>query len=1001
VSLSAVSSANEFLDVERNARTAVDRHPADPARWHDLGAVLIRRWLLPEAEAALTRAVSLAPALAEAWSDLAFVQVTRGRLDAGFASARQASRLRTDLAAPYRHRAAALLARGQLDAAAVCAGDARRLDPDNPQALALLSSIWLHSGLVDGARRLIARTLERHPDAIDALLLRAEMSRASAPEAAHRDVAAVLTMNPWFAPAYFTRYLLERAAKQSDAALISLEAARAHHPDSEAYLLAHLDLLEERGDAHRAIAVAQESLPAHPHSRVLRMRLAMLCLSSGEKERALRHIPGVLPDTSAGNAWHVLANTWQALGRQAERRRCLEHAVAEPHDDAVTLAFADAFLRTGEPSAAFEQIASLDATPVVALLRGEALVALNRVEDAATSLDLWLARQPDDALTHMRLGIVRRQLQQFDEAEHHLRRATELAPQESVTFEQLAILLSERSRLDEALAAITQAVRIAPDRVSARFNLAVVLARLERWADAERLLRELAAVAPLNVNVRGNLGRVLANLQRHQDAADLFESLIELTPLDPGVRQGLLSSLSALRNFDEAIVAARAWTAEAPDDPHAWRSLALALAAVNSPEGDQAADRLAALTPESPLTCETRGIVALSLARPAEALEWFDRGLAFGPDLVSLMVNRALALEEVQGVAAAEAELRRALEKEPESHAATMNLAMVQLRLGRFDVGWHGYERRASALRGPNALLQARAAAGGQLDLSNASVLVRAEQGLGDTIQFMRYARRLARDAKEVWLQMQDQIAWMAWGMAPNMRVSGYRDPVPTTDFVVSLLSLPGYYSSDLGTIDNGDVPYLRADPRRVDDWRSRLGDTGVKVGLVWHTNPMHGNTRRWIPLRELASLGRLPGVRLISLQKSFGLDQLAHLPPGVHVETLGDRFDEGPDAFADAAAVIEHLDLVISIDTSMAHVAGALGRPVWTLLPKSSDWRWLLDRAYTPWYPTMRLFRQRVAEDWSGVAAALEGRLAAVVAGTAPAVWSVSSAAGSVSSTA
>ena len=265
---------------------------------------------------------------------------------------------------------------------------------------------------------------------------------------------------------------------------------------------------------------------------------------------------------------------------------------------------------------------------------------------------------------------------------------------------------------------------------------------------------------------------------------------------------------------------------------------------------------------------------------------------------------------------------------------------------------------------------------------------MRAEQGLGDTLQFMRYVRRLAAEARDVVFHVQDMIAWTARGLAPNVRVFAYREQVPPTDFATALISLPKYYATTEATIP-ADVPYLVADDERRRTWRARLGGDGFKIGVVWHTNPAHGNARRWIPLRCIAPLAEVPGVRLISLQKFHGLDQLAALPASQPIETLGDRFDEGPEAFADAAAVIADLDLVITIDTSMAHLAGAMARPTWVLLHTGADWRWLTHRDDSPWYPTVRLVRQSIPDDWGAVSEQLLARGRGLVAG-APAVWPI-----------
>ena len=186
-------------------------------------------------------------------------------------------------------------------------------------------------------------------------------------------------------------------------------------------------------------------------------------------------------------------------------------------------------------------------------------------------------------------------------------------------------------------------------------------------------------------------------------------------------------------------------------------------------------------------------------------------------------------------------------------------------------------------------------------------------------------------------------------------------------------MSLPRLFHTELSSIPN-KVPYLRAEAELEARWKARIGEHGFKIGIAWQGNPRGKiDDGRSIPLEKFVSLGRVPGVRLISLQKHVGLDQLAG---DIEIETLGDAFDNGPDAFIDTAAVMNSLDLIITSDTSIAHLAGALGRPTWVALKQVPDWRWLLDREDSPWYPTLRLFRQPQRDDWASVFATIEREL-------------------------
>jgi hypothetical protein len=212
--------------------------------------------------------------------------------------------------------------------------------------------------------------------------------------------------------------------------------------------------------------------------------------------------------------------------------------------------------------------------------------------------------------------------------------------------------------------------------------------------------------------------------------------------------------------------------------------------------------------------------------------------------------------------------------------------------------------------------------------------------------------------------------------LGPDVAVTGWSKVTGHLDRHISLLSMP-FFANTMAENLPARKPYLRADPERIRYWRQNLGADGFKIGIAWQGN-MHSpaDAGRSFPLTEFAGLAAIPGVRLISLQKSDGIEQLHNLPPRMRVETLGDEFDAGPDAFADTAAAMESLDLIITPDSAIAHLAGALGRPVWVALQFVPDWRWQLRRPDSPWYPTMRLFRQRVRRNWESVFAEMQKAL-------------------------
>ena len=263
----------------------------------------------------------------------------------------------------------------------------------------------------------------------------------------------------------------------------------------------------------------------------------------------------------------------------------------------------------------------------------------------------------------------------------------------------------------------------------------------------------------------------------------------------------------------------------------------------------------------------------------------------------------------------------------------------------------------------------------GAQPLAGRSIYVYAEQGLGDTLQFCRYVHLLRARGAAVVLAVQRPLRELLACLGSEIEVIGDDAPPPATDFQIPLMSLPLALGTRPETIP-ATVPYLSAQAADVDRWRERIGRDGLRVGIAWAGNATHLDLGRFFELAALAPLAAIPGIRLISLQKGRGVEQLAGLPTGMRVETLGADFDAGPAAFLDSAAVLACIDVLLTPDTALAHLAGALGHPAWVLLKQVPDWRWGLESTTTPWYPTLRLFRQPRRGDWSGAIDAVHAAL-------------------------
>jgi hypothetical protein len=383
------------------------------------------------------------------------------------------------------------------------------------------------------------------------------------------------------------------------------------------------------------------------------------------------------------------------------------------------------------------------------------------------------------------------------------------------------------------------------------------------------------------------------------------------------------------------------------------------------------------------------GVALAALGRTEEALDRFRRALSVDGGAPDTHINVGVVQKALGRYDQAELHFDLALALQSGNPTAEFELALLRLASGNFKQGWPLYEAR---FRVPALAVPARHFEVPRWDgvqpLAGKTLLVHAEQGLGDTLQFCRYLPSLAARGATVVFEVMPNLTALMNSLRGGIRVTARGGPVPPIDYHCPLLSLPLAFDTELATIP-AEVPYLSAPPERIARWAGRLaGVAGLKVGIAWQGNPsverLLWARGRSIPLATLAPLAELPGLSLVSLQKGAGAEQLLQVPFRHRVLDLGPEFDGGPDAFLDAAAVMSSLDLVVSSDTSIAHLAGSLGRPVWTMLHASPDWRWLLGRADSPWYPTMRLFRQS-GGGWGDLVAAVAAELASLAAERGP----------------
>lgn len=556
------------------------------------------------------------------------------------------------------------------------------------------------------------------------------------------------------------------------------------------------------------------------------------------------------------------------------------------------------------------------------------------------------------------------------EAAEHYRLAVEGDASDPLARVNLGYVLLELARPGEAEATLAQAVQRAAGRPNALADANFLLARARlaqgRTEDAIAPLRAALAARPGFAEAAQDLVPLLVAGGRAQEAL----AAAQVPAGEPvGIPFAMLQAqaLHALGRGDEALQRLATVLAAEPLHPGALESQGnLLLEAGRAQEALDAFERAIAAHGRGPDALANASAALLRLDRPAEALALAEEALRADSHHRASLHNRAHALLELARVEEARAHSLAALEIHPGDPDLAWNSAVAHLLLGDLRPGWRAHEARWAAkgfLRAATAPVPALPRWDGE-DLAGASILLYAEQGMGDSLQFLRYVPLVAQRAREVLLQLPAALLPLAQGLAPNCRTVAAGQPAPAADWQCPLLSLPHAFGTTIEDIP-ARVPYLRADPAGVAAWRARLpAGEGPRVGITWSGNPRHGNDRnRSLPLARFRRIA-VPGVRFVALQPEVRAADRAELAgwPGL--------FDAGPElrSFADTAALLEALDLVIAVDTSVVHLAGALGRPTWILLPHVPDWRWLLGRADTPWYPTARLYRQPARGDWDSV---------------------------------
>ncbi|HVO02256.1 MAG TPA: DUF6165 family protein [Candidatus Cybelea sp.] len=543
---------------------------------------------------------------------------------------------------------------------------------------------------------------------------------------------------------------------------------------------------------------------------------------------------------------------------------------------------------------------------------------------------------------------------------------------DAVTLTRRGAQLRRERRYDEAMQCHREAIAVDPRYAEAHNNLANCLRDVGRRQEAAAEYQQAIALKPDFVEAIHNLGHVEIELGEKDRGLASFRRAVTLQPGFADAHNSIGVELCKRKAYAEAETALRESIRLNPKAARPHNNLGIALKEQKRlAEAEQSLRAALKLKPEYPEALTNLGQVLRLAGKSDEAIACCRKALALDPKSATVNYNLGVVLKQTVHLAEAEACFRKAVALKPDYHVARFDLALVLLLRGAFAEGWREYEARWLLEDEPGNRRPTRPC----LDLpewkgeplAGKTILLHSEQGLGDTIQFSRYVPVIAGMGARVILMVPRNLKRLLAGLGEFATTVVSNAGLPPIDFRCSLMSLPRLLGTDLAAAPPPLPTPIVVEAARIERWRSRIGEAGFKIGLCWQGNPTSRiDEGRSIPLRAFAPLARVPGARLIALQKHHGLEQIDDLPAGMMVETLGDDFDSGPDAFLDAAAVIHSLDLVVTSDTAIAHLAGSIAAPVCLVLGALPDWRWQLVRTDSPWYPSVTLFRQRERGDWS-----------------------------------
>ncbi|HEY1683616.1 MAG TPA: tetratricopeptide repeat protein [Tepidisphaeraceae bacterium] len=539
----------------------------------------------------------------------------------------------------------------------------------------------------------------------------------------------------------------------------------------------------------------------------------------------------------------------------------------------------------------------------------------------------------------------------------------------------LALHHHQAGRLREAETIYQQILILHPNDPLANFYLAGLAYQTHRLDVAISHYQRAASLKPDWPEAHNNLANCLVAFGRFPEAIAAAQRAIELRPDYPEAFNNLGYALQSSRNYSQAITALNQAIVLRPNFAEAYNNLGNAYRGSRQPQQAIAAYQQAInINPNFAEAFNNLGNAFQDQNDNSAALAAYRRAIALRPNYAKALCNLANALKDDQQPHEALDTFRKVIALEPNLAEAHANLALLLLSIGDYEQGWLEYEwrRKCADLSVAHQVFSQPQWTGEALN--HRRILIHTEQGFGDAIQFARYLPLVAERGGQIILQCQPSLIRLFSSLPVHCQIIPQGDQLPDYDLHCPLLSLAHIFQTTLATLPQ-NIPYLHAHPDLVDQWNQKLGprDGRLRIGLTWAGNPRFpGDAIRSMHIKQLAPLSGLSGVQLFSLQKGIAAGQISNAPSDLNLIDLSADLND----FADTAAVMSILDLVITTDTSVAHLAGALGRPTWLMLQANPDWRWLPRSLNSLWYPSLRLFYQPAPGDWESVILSIRSEL-------------------------